>query len=87
MTIEEAGQILLENKPYIYCDPCQKNVAARRRLLNEQCPACHAWGVVVNPSYAMACARLGMKAPEPMHVVKEREIDRLIPLGTWARDR
>jgi len=78
MTIEEAGQVLLEFKPYVVCERCQKNIAENRRLLNEDCPDCKAWGVVVNQRYAEACKRVGITPPQPIHEVKSLELSKRI---------
>ena len=77
MTIEEAGQILLEFKPYILCERCQKNIREKRRILNEKCPDCKAWGVIVNPRYARACEVVGMKPPQPIEQIKIAEVEAL----------
>lgn len=78
LTLEEAGQILLEFKPYVVCEDCKKRTENNQRLLNATCSVCQAWGLVVNPQYAAACARVGISPPEPIHVVKEKELDLMI---------
>lgn len=77
MTIEEAGQVLLEFKPYLPCERCQKNKAEGRRLLNEDCPDCKSWGVVVNKRYAQACERVGMTPPQDIDRMKALEFEAL----------
>lgn len=75
MTIEEAGQVLLEFKPYVVCERCKKNIEENRRLLNEDCPDCKSWGVVVNKRYAQACERVGMKPPQAIDTLKAIEVE------------
>ena len=75
MTIEEAGQILLEFKPYIPCERCEKNREAKRSLLNADCPDCRGWSVVVNPPFARACERVGSKPPQAIETLKAIEVE------------
>jgi hypothetical protein len=77
MCIEDA-EVLLENKKYIDCQRCALNTALGRRILNADCPECHAWSVVPNPMYVAAAQRAGLPVPQAMSKKKMAEIDGLM---------
>lgn len=81
MTIEEAGQRVLEGKPWLQCGVCTgnglvhtidpeddngENCAGCR---GEDCSACHGSGSVLDPSFAEACELLKMPTPVSLNVV------------------
>jgi hypothetical protein len=80
MTIEEAGQIILENEPWHVCTKCAGQGWIRKTTpemgdavtLNENgkaitsqvCAGCQGSTGHINPWYARACQLLGMEVPK-----------------------
>lgn len=65
MTIEEAGEIILENKPFIDCINCDGTgwVVPWIRSLSKICPSCHGGKKQLLLEYEIACNVLGLEVP------------------------
>lgn len=74
MTLEEAGQVILEDKPYAPCATCIHWSQSGRRTLNTNCPNCKAWGRVPNPEHIKACRVLGIAPPLPLAEAEELKL-------------
>ena len=73
MTLEEAGELMLANDPFLVCLDC-KAVGFRQAVdpFTKQpkmrtCPTCDFTGWVYHPRYVLAYRMLGMKPPTRPH--------------------
>jgi hypothetical protein len=79
MTLEEAGQVILEGRAFICCSACKGEgrhlIETETRLTTGQlpievetyqhCSLCNGKGVVCSLDYFNACTLLGKELPEP----------------------
>src|SRR3972149_1872708 len=87
MTIEEAGQVLLENLPIHVCQACKGQGWVNKKnaqvgdpvsftpegetVATKDCVDCKAVGHTLNTAYAEACAVLGMEVPADIKYLVE----------------
>lgn len=67
MTIEEAGQRILEGEVWMKCKACGgigETHTGDDEMGYEGCDACRSQGIFLDPTYAKACKVLKMKKPK-----------------------
>lgn len=74
MTIEEAGEIILRDAPFIFCGECrgsgrwekEDNFDYLRAV--QLCSACEGAGYILRADYERACQVLELKPPSPFWI-------------------
>jgi len=73
MTYEEAGELILANKPWVTCWEC-KGTGRESENRNFQCSGCAGFKVILVRGYRVACQLLGKPLPQPPEVDSENAV-------------